>query len=43
MTKTRYVFKTATNSDPIDLYCSEAQEWCNFVLFRPTWLPDKLI
>lgn len=43
MTKTRYVFKTATNSDPIDIYWSEAQEWCNFVLFRPTWLPDKLI
>ena len=38
----RYHFRTAKNSDPIHLTWREAQEWCNFVLFRPTWLPDGL-
>lgn len=39
----RYHFKTAKNSDPVNSSWSEAQEWCNFVLFTPTWLPDGLI
>lgn len=37
-----YCFKTATNSDPINLSWHEAQEWCNFILFKPAWLPGEL-
>ena len=41
--KTENPMNSNINSDPIDISWNEAQEWCNFVLFRPTWLPDGLI
>ncbi len=43
MTTDRHYFKTDTNSELMDISWAEAQEWCNFVLFKPTWLPDGLI
>lgn len=42
MAENHYVFKSSGISDPIDTSWSEAQEWCNFVLFKPTWLPEGL-
>ena len=35
-------FKTYNNSSPIDSSCGEAQDYCNFVLFKPNWLPNNL-
>jgi hypothetical protein len=39
MIEISYAFKTAKNSDPINSSWNEAQEWCNFVLFKQTWIP----
>lgn len=37
-----YIHQTAKNSMVIDSSWDRAQPWCNFVLFRPTWLPADL-
>jgi len=38
-----YLFNQAENSTPLETSWSEAQQWCNFVLFKPHWLPGELI
>lgn len=37
-----YTFKTALHSRPFDTNWDDAQNWCNYVLFQPTWLPKGL-
>lgn len=34
-----YLFRTAEHSHSFETSWVDAQHWCNFVLFRPSWLP----